>query len=1347
MRGKEATDALSGSVERVAVSADAMSASVAGAADSTAALAAEAGAATKAWQMYLSGNPQNVAALNATAGAATHAADSTAAAAGATVEYAEALRLASASSSEFVAASERVAAAEAQRSMQMASSSVSIAAAEANLGRYYKTFSKLEKMGTPAIMKAGTWTALGSAGLIYSSVHQFTELNAKMIQITTQAGIAKAWLPDLQKEVIRIGKETGQNFNDIADSMYRVASGTASWTHTLKDGTKAAGASKKQIMELTDAVSKLNLLGNVPGGVQTEQTSRIMTVMLNAGLRDIGTDPKKALRLLNAGAGAGDVRLGGLISGLGRGVLASASATGLTATDALSWMDLMTSMGTTESVAGTYVRSAIINLAASGGKGQKSLAMLGIKPGELQGLMAGKGGLISAAQRLKTGLQKWDPLPTFPKFKGKTGVAAAREQLQAWGANSLDPELLSNWSKGKLTDKQKEYIKVFMLANAFGGAKQLTPILTLIQSTSVKGDHAQREDTIEGIHKAITDHATDANVKRSLKLATDQPQTQFRILKQTLRADLVQIGQTITPAVLSISKALVHFIDKIAKMKSVIIPLTLAVSGFIAVAGLAKLGSLAKGMYAPLGKAYGITDKLWGGLSHIPGLGWTKNFVGKGGGRFRDAALTSDRTALKEAGDTLTKAGMGLMGAAEAIERAAYMGGGAGGRGGRGGRGGGGVHPGASGMGGGGRGGRGVHPGVSGMGKGITGSHAGIGKGSEGYYNLMGNMKKDPRYAYYAMHDNIGSAMKVEEKVAKRGLFSRMFGRTTPTGFSGKSRMSGPMMGGARGLIASMALNFAALRGPRGKTAYERRGAAEPTSMYIGDIIGGPGKVKKVNPRKMKGVSRYGSRGLTKMLSKADIAEEAAAKLRMPHGLPRSKYAGSAVKSVESKALGLAGRMAGKAGIVGKLGSIAAKVGGGSIMKTAAGGLARFGGTAALGGIASAAGGTALGSIAGGALGMLGGPLGMIAMSALMPIAMPYIMKGMGGIGNFVGGLFGNKPTPKVTGPTAVTTQGKKIAAKLTQQEKQLAKDEKELAKRIKNGGNTDEVLRWINRDKRNIAGLNKNMGNVDNAKSFKKIYDKTNAMESVRNAIAHHKKINLADVKKLPKEVRMQIFGKDNVKEYDVGKYVKGSKWYTGANERYLKRQVGAYEKYMGGKEGSQYLNKIDKNYFARREASNAIGGDALNRLNKDQKATLREGEGHFRNNLTKTEAQGKYMKIEQMAGTLVAQAADFRKKAAATTSTFAKTQYKAEAVRLETKAKQMEGNAKKLAAKFHLEKATITDLASAIATANKTMYTSMGLTKQGYIDAFTAAMNGSGGQGLAAAVAKAMGNSQAFS
>ena len=480
----------------------------------------------------------------------------------------------------------------------------------------YKNLTKLESFGTPAVLKAGTWGAFALGGVAYEGIKQYMNFDKLMTQSVTQAGINKKELPWLNQTALDIAKKTGVSLTDMADIIYRAASGTASWNDGL-------GATKTQLKDVVDMVAKLSVVGNIAGGQATEQSSRVLTSLINAGMKDIGqmsnknaanynkNAVEKAAELYNAAIGAGDIKPSELISAMSRGLMQSAKANGMSARDTLAWVDLMTSMGSTGSVAGTKVTTGINQLANPTQQGAKALAIIGIKPGELQKIMSGnatyqgQSGLYGAVLDLRNKIQVMNPFANYPKYKGAGGKQGAINQLESWGVNQITPEFLSRWMAGKLSATDQMFATSQILTKSFGGSKQFATIATLLENP----------DKLKGILDYFSTHATKKSLDASIQEGMNTPAVQFNKMIRGFQVDLVEIGKAITPAFLKMGKALLGVVDWLTKTKVVLIPLVTVIGGLIVAAGLSKLAGVLRGGYGLIGGIIKGKNSLFGKLA------------------------------------------------------------------------------------------------------------------------------------------------------------------------------------------------------------------------------------------------------------------------------------------------------------------------------------------------------------------------------------------------------------------------------------------------------------------------------------------------------------------------------------------------------------------------------------------------------------------------------------------------------------------------------------------------------------------------------------------------------------
>ena len=474
-----------------------------------------------------------------------------------------------------------------QVAFQRISSLKNLELAHQNYSKSYLRLNKMASSASPALERIATMGGIGLLGGAYEGVKMYASFNKVVTQSATQAGLNQKDIGYYQQGLLDISKKTGQSAQDLAEALYRVASGTAGWT----------GRTRKKILEVTRTVSDLTTLGNIKSGVQQEQAARVVTALINSGLKDVGRDPKKAAGLINAAVGSGDIKMSEMVSAMGRGTLLAAKAHGVSAADAMSWVDLLTSTGTTGSVAGTYVKSGLSQFLTPTAQGEKAYAMIGVNSATLQSLAANKG-LGAAVAYFDQHIKSFNPFKNYPKTKGAMGQKGAINQLMMWTANQFPPELLAEWKNGfkglkgkKLKDAQDEVFSL-IATKAFGGSKGFTTMAAILENYQ----------GFMNIRSAIGKGSSSDAYKRSVKLAESTPAAEFNKIKNIVVANLIEIGKTLTPFAISLGKFLASLTTFLTKFKPIL-------ESIVAIIGMAIVGVLKAKTAGLIMKAYPILGR------------------------------------------------------------------------------------------------------------------------------------------------------------------------------------------------------------------------------------------------------------------------------------------------------------------------------------------------------------------------------------------------------------------------------------------------------------------------------------------------------------------------------------------------------------------------------------------------------------------------------------------------------------------------------------------------------------------------------------------------------------------
>ena len=432
----------------------------------------------------------------------------------------------------------------------------------------------------PKLSKFSLYIAGGVAGAAYAGIRQYMDFNKQMTQTFSQANVELSKQKALTTNVRDIVKETGRNYHDVADALYRVASATSAW-----HGGK--GATTQELTALTRETANLQVLGNLQTGAQSDQASRVIGAIANANLKDFSgiTNPTKRAHAIgaavNAVVGAGDLRMTDLISALGRGVEASAKSVGVSFKDTGAFIDLLTSRGVSGSSAGTYVAHAFQLLAGSTKQGRDWQAAMGLGSGEMLHIMQSKG-LAPAVETLASHMTQLKSVE-YMRYGGLTGQAAAEKMMIAAG---LDPALVKDWESGALKDpsrrKDLKAVEQAAMTAMFGGGRQAMPIISLIQAT--------KKGSFQDIVKKVQETSNQATYNKDVKLAMNTPAQQQAQILRKLQDQLISFGSVMQKYWIGALKVVSGILGFMNKFKSIWAELAVIAGGILLATG-AKYGA------------------------------------------------------------------------------------------------------------------------------------------------------------------------------------------------------------------------------------------------------------------------------------------------------------------------------------------------------------------------------------------------------------------------------------------------------------------------------------------------------------------------------------------------------------------------------------------------------------------------------------------------------------------------------------------------------------------------------------------------------------------------------------
>lgn len=1101
-----------------------------------------------------------------------------------------------------------MAAADKQIGQQSAVMSRYMGVANKHLSGTQKTLSSIASMGTPAILKAATWGALGVGGIAFLGIDKYMKFQQTMMQSVTQAGVPLKELPFLSSAAVKISEQTGANLNDIAATIYRVASGTASWN-------KGLGATAQQISGLTRQVTNLNVIGNVPAGAPSEQSARVLTALANANMRDIKRDPTKAAALINAAVGAGDIRQAEMISAMGRGVLIAGKNIGASAKDVLGWIDLLTSFGTTGSVAGTYVRTGLTQLAAQSTQGTKAFGMIGIKPGELQKLVAGPGGVRAAAEFVNAHLAKWDPVKNFPKYQGKLGNAAAEALWQTWQINQFPTDIWNKWKAGgfNMSDPAAaKYVRELLFVKAFGGARQMIPMATLLNESPGGGG----SNTFTGILNQITRHDTVANLNRAVSLAENTPAAKMRRDINTINAGLIAVGKELTPMFLKLLDGVKGFVQFLVDHQSVLKALVVGILGLIGVALTAKVAGFIESAYPMFGKMYQFRNmtmgRLFGSSSFDEELG-RKVFTANGWGNtaFGQAFMGRGKSFLNAAqvaqGEAEAKLGAGLAMHTGALER-------------------------------------------------VTVAEEGVASAIGGYTEMLATGRAG----------------------------GMMAGGGSPLLMGERAGMSGAALSEREAVVMAAAK---ANGRPLSKTGIMKalRAAGFSTNSKEAIAIG--------ESLSSRGLLGFGGAMTSGGVSAIDQHLLATATSDMPHptfgGATTTPIFMSETRGLATAAEGAAVPLAENLGI--------------------------------------RAGAAGLSELAGGALGILGGPVGMMAMMAATPFLMPLITKGIGGLLSLFKGSGPDHPSSATMAAITSLTTGAQTTSGL---KARIAADRARRRALVAGGraNNAEDILAFL-RAGGDIHGARHLSDALSTSKGTKAYY-------AHLEKVAYHSNLGAAiDAMNLPTSA-----GRAGA----INHHAQQMMALRGISDPNVRAQAMHIFNTQGSVQAEMYLNQTrhgariavndplvariigNTHLYSMRQERRLSGHQSM--LMDRMNATIM-GQPHnaaFYRGLTPSHAVADVLALRSSAAHLAQMAKkDDLIAANKHLATDVRKAYHEESQKLHDRVQKLENTAKAIERHTHLDPSTIKDLARQIADANKSTYKELGMSATDYANAMSSVIN----------------------
>ena len=335
----------------------------------------------------------------------------------------------------------------------------------------------------------GKWSLFGGAAAVAASVDGAAKLQTAMERLHTQAGVSQQSVTGLTKSVMNMAGGLATSPEALAQSLYHVESGGIHGANALKVMSTAAKEAKVSGADLTDTTTALT--ATVYSGISGAQNYA------------------KAMGLLNATVGAGDMTFQDLNEALGGPMLATVKGYGLSLKDVGAAMATFGDLNIRGADAATQLRMAVQYMAKPAATAGPILQKLGLSTSSFADAMS-KGGLLPALdllnEKLKAaGVPKNDYAQIISDIfgkKGASGVTILENSLDKLktkytevgkGTNQVNAGW-AGWNKTLQADMDHLKATVEELADKFGTS--LIPKLTAVAHSA--------EDVIAWLEKNKT---------------------------------------------------------------------------------------------------------------------------------------------------------------------------------------------------------------------------------------------------------------------------------------------------------------------------------------------------------------------------------------------------------------------------------------------------------------------------------------------------------------------------------------------------------------------------------------------------------------------------------------------------------------------------------------------------------------------------------------------------------------------------------------------------------------------------------------------------------------------------
>ncbi|TVZ96526.1 phage tail tape measure protein [Streptomyces sp. BK340] len=237
--------------------------------------------------------------------------------------------------------------------------------------------------GMRAFHKTALLAGAGLAAVGVESVKMAAKFDSSMALLHTQAGVAKDQMGVLKKGVLDLAGKVGQDPDSLAESLFHVES-----------NFESMGISSQKALKLTETAAK----GATVGHADLVDVTNALTAAVASGIPGV-QNFDKAMGVLNATVGVGDMKMQDLANAFGSGMVATVKGFGLSIQDVGAALAVFGDNNIRGSLAGNQLRMSVMALGKPVSTAKDALDKLGLKTDTLAKDMQ-KGGLKLALEDL-----------------------------------------------------------------------------------------------------------------------------------------------------------------------------------------------------------------------------------------------------------------------------------------------------------------------------------------------------------------------------------------------------------------------------------------------------------------------------------------------------------------------------------------------------------------------------------------------------------------------------------------------------------------------------------------------------------------------------------------------------------------------------------------------------------------------------------------------------------------------------------------------------------------------------------------------------------------------------------